>query len=358
MDKLKLHDVTLIGVDCLNVDRLRYAADISSEGIDFGSIKLLSSIPSSDSRVVKISPIGSIEEYSNFIIKRLNEYVETNFALIFQGDGFVLNPQAWTNEFFKYDYIGAPMYHMGEMVRVGNGGFSLRSKKLLDWVSNNWELVDGPIHPEDIFICYFARPFLEKAGLIFSPEDIANRFAIEGGEHGVVWNGEFGFHGLGYTDISKWIEMNPEHQYFSQYKLGEYTQFMKKYKKYDGTVHTLRFSKEQMENYEQLSKNKKDYEIRVTQEKFSNDLSLIREGNTVVFKKAGFSFQEFPIHTFERKVKKIEHFNSLVDLRYKYPKEIISFSLDRFKLWQRPLARLSGDIFIPKMKPLTIIWFD
>ena len=52
--------------------------------------------------------------------------------LIIQHDGFILNHKAWDNEFLNYDYIGAPVYWMGnKLIEVGNGGFSLRSKKLL-----------------------------------------------------------------------------------------------------------------------------------------------------------------------------------------------------------------------------------
>jgi len=61
-------------------------------------------------------------------------------CLLVQPDGFVINPDKWDNQFFEYDYIGAPWEQVphsyldpwGKPHRVGNGGFSFRSKKLLD----------------------------------------------------------------------------------------------------------------------------------------------------------------------------------------------------------------------------------
>ena len=74
--------------------------------------------------------IDSIEAYCKFIVKDLVKHIDTDFVLICQHDGFILNPKAWTDDFYLYDYIGAPWWHQDHKA-VGNGGFSLRSKKLL-----------------------------------------------------------------------------------------------------------------------------------------------------------------------------------------------------------------------------------
>ena len=39
---LELKNVTLIGIDCLDLERLQLACDISTQEITFGSVKLLS----------------------------------------------------------------------------------------------------------------------------------------------------------------------------------------------------------------------------------------------------------------------------------------------------------------------------
>ena len=36
---------------------------------------------------------------------RLASYIETDFVLIVQYDGFVLHAQAWDDDFLNYDYI-------------------------------------------------------------------------------------------------------------------------------------------------------------------------------------------------------------------------------------------------------------
>jgi hypothetical protein len=67
--KRKLSNVTLLGLDCINIERLKLAADICQEEFEFGAVKLLSSIPDSDPRVIPVRVIDSIEKYSHFFIK-------------------------------------------------------------------------------------------------------------------------------------------------------------------------------------------------------------------------------------------------------------------------------------------------
>jgi hypothetical protein len=204
----KLEHVTLIGVDCLDVQRLLNAARISRIALDFGAVRLLTSIPNKHPDITLIDPIHSIQAYSRFMVKDLNSYVETSFALVIQHDGFVLNPEAWIEEFTAYDYIGAPLWIDGQHV-IGNGGFSLRSKKLLEVLQEeSIQIPDGM--PEDLFICVTLRDRLEARGIKFAPVELAQQFALEGNEKdGVIWSGQFGFHGLQWTDISRWLLEHP-----------------------------------------------------------------------------------------------------------------------------------------------------
>jgi len=71
MSSVTLDNVTLIGVDCIDIPRIQKALDISTVSVDFGDIKLLSHIVNDDPRWVEIPQIGSIEEYSRFCIKNL-----------------------------------------------------------------------------------------------------------------------------------------------------------------------------------------------------------------------------------------------------------------------------------------------
>jgi len=353
--KKELPNITLIGIDCVDLERLKLAADISTKDINFGKVKLLTSIESDDPRVVKIPHINSAKKYSNFVIKELHKYIDTEFALVFQYDGFVLNAQAWSDDFLKYDYIGSPWYHLGNL-QVGNGGFSLRSKKLIDWLGNNWQKVGATVHPEDVFVSKFARPLLEDGGIKFAPEELAKKFSMEGNERSVVWNGEFGFHGLKYTDISNWLVTHEEYKNLLPQNLSDYFTLMKKYPIYDGTVHTFRFKKQNKTNYIELLKNIKKYEARLLKEKYY-DFSNVKVGDTVICKKSGEGF-DLDIPAFEKKVAKIENFESLLTLRKAYPKIHITYPVKDIPKWQRPFLKVLGDMAYPKNKPYIVFWFE
>jgi hypothetical protein len=66
-----------------------------------------------------------------FVLHELHHYIDSDFVLLVEWDGYIINPTAWTNEFLNFDYIGAVWGHHKDGFRVGNGGFSLRSRKLL-----------------------------------------------------------------------------------------------------------------------------------------------------------------------------------------------------------------------------------
>lgn len=224
--KRKLETVTLLGIDCVDLDRLVLAMDICQKEFEFAEVKILTSIDSERKDVVKIEPIKSIEEYSKFVIAELDKYVDTEHVLIVQYDGFILNPTAWSAEFLQYDYIGAPwlvgdwavkdFYFpaklLGQFV-VGNGGFSLRSKKLLSLCAKlSKENAFSRYHPEDLVLCVYNRKLIEENGIKFAPFEVANNFSFENDDsEREYWDGQFGFHGFSWTDISKWLEKNPEY---------------------------------------------------------------------------------------------------------------------------------------------------
>jgi hypothetical protein len=221
--KMKLPRVTLVGIDCVDVERIQKALDISSEHIEFAEVKLLTSLPTDDKRKVEIENLETIDKYSEFCIRNLVKYVSTDFALVVQHDGFVLNPNSWDDVFMEYDYVGAPWFvkeeywferfKFPEELRntyvVGNGGFSLRSRKLLETSSNFADLgVFKTYQPEDLAMCVYHRREMEETGIKFAPKEVAERFSIEGRNH--VYDKQFGFHGLKWTNISEWISKNPK----------------------------------------------------------------------------------------------------------------------------------------------------
>jgi hypothetical protein len=206
---LQLDRVTLLGVDCIDIDRLIFAAEVSMKQIQFKAVKLLTHLDSDHELVLNIPPITSIEAYSEFMIKELIHFVETEFVLIIQYDGYVLNPNQWRNTNFDCDYIGAPAFW-----GIGNGGFSLRSRKLLQILSEENTILNT--HPEDVAICVKYRSLLEQKGIRFASQEIAFNFAVEA----AIWQDQFGFHN---ADISSWdIDQftNPEKhlKYIAKFK--------------------------------------------------------------------------------------------------------------------------------------------
>lgn len=203
--RLILPQVTLIGIDCLDINRLLKVADKACDQISFGDVKMLSSLPSDDSRVVKIRHISSKEDYSWFVMKELIDYIGTSHFLIIQHDGQVHNPQAWRNEWLEYDYIGAKWAFGDQAHPVGNGGLSLRTRKFQQAVANDEAIIpmNQPgvnFHKEEDHVCcrIFGDYLIERYGIKFAPVEEAEMFSIEAWENpDPVYRGQFGFHGGG-----------------------------------------------------------------------------------------------------------------------------------------------------------------
>jgi hypothetical protein len=151
------------------------------------------------------------EDYNKFMVYTLKDYVTDGFILNIHRDGYVLNWRAWEDLFLDYDYIGAP-WDYEDGITVGNSGFALRSKKLLEIGSTlplpgekdsaYWSRCDDFI--EDHFLFRYHGQKLLELGIKIAPPEVAARFSIEGNpKYGTVWNGQFGFHNDKITDISK-----------------------------------------------------------------------------------------------------------------------------------------------------------
>lgn len=144
--------------------------------------------------------VGIIDylQYSVFMMHGLQHHIKTDYALVVQDDGWVLNGKNFTEEFYEYDYIGAPS-HCGRVgdqfilsfgwadfedrMVVQNGGFSLRSKRFLE-APNKFGIVHkqaNDIHNwnEDAQLTAIFRRDLEACGMKYATEDVAKRFSIE-----------------------------------------------------------------------------------------------------------------------------------------------------------------------------------
>jgi len=124
----------------------------------------------------------------------IGQFVETDHALFIQHDGFPVRPELWRDEFLEYDYIGAPWTGKPEERSVGNGGFSLRSKRLLNLTPHLPQDTDKSHEYwlEDGMIGMIFRPWLERNGCRFPHSDLAHKFSHE---HPFgPYEDSFGFH--------------------------------------------------------------------------------------------------------------------------------------------------------------------
>lgn len=189
-----LRDVTICAVDSINPALAARALDLSLSQCRFGEAILFThEVVETRARHVQIDPIGSLETYSRFMIKELVKYISTPWVLAVQWDGYVVDGSRWTDAFYQYDYIGARWPNSEEGSDVGNGGFSLRSSKLLRAIAND-EFELCPDQGEDALICSTWRPALEeKYGIRFAPASAADLFAYE---YAFPSRPTFGFHGV------------------------------------------------------------------------------------------------------------------------------------------------------------------
>jgi hypothetical protein len=188
---IDLQHVTLCAADSIHPVLAARALDISSAHCQFGEALLFShEAADTCARQVVIERLHSKADYSRFMLKGLAQHIHTPWALVVQWDGYVVDPSAWRDAFFDYDYIGAPWPYFSDM-NVGNGGFSLRSKRLIDALADpRFEVQPGA--NEDDLICRTYRRALESDfGIRFAPPELARLFAYEY-EHPIAPT--FGFH--------------------------------------------------------------------------------------------------------------------------------------------------------------------
>lgn len=203
-----LDNITIVGVAGTKAKETLWAIKYSCKDIKFGRAVLITpeDIEDDEVEIIKCEPLN-YEQYNHFIVYRLNEYIKTDFALVVQNDGYVVNSNQWDGTFLNYDYIGAvwPLPQddfsfrdeFGDLYRMGNGGFSLRSKKLLSLANElnlPWKEYYGFYH-EDGFVCVHNRKTYEKHGCVFADLETASKFSHESNVLETQGKIPFGFHG-------------------------------------------------------------------------------------------------------------------------------------------------------------------
>ncbi|MBI4190856.1 MAG: hypothetical protein HY525_10005 [Betaproteobacteria bacterium] len=203
--RVRIPDTTLCCADCSNHALAIRALKLTLSGCEFPRAIFFTDreFDIGPIETVIIDPIQSLHDYALFVMKRLLPYIDTDYVLLVQWDGYVVNADAWSDQFLLFDYIGARWPHEALNIpadhAVGNGGFSLRSKTLLQALQDPRVVA---AHPEDGAICLTHRQYLERQyGVAFAPDAIADRFSFE---HIESTAPTFGFHGQ--INITRFVD--------------------------------------------------------------------------------------------------------------------------------------------------------
>lgn len=223
--------ITLLCIGNTHHDLMQRSIDISLRAVENNCEEVLHiTDKSTNDRGIILPSNFSIDDYNRFVVKEIADFIKTEFVLIIQYDGMAVKSKYWNDEFFNYDYIGAPWpdrfswIEQGE--KVGNGGFSLRSAKLLESLKDKSIIFhdDNPrFKNEDAAICQGYGEYLKRKHKIkFAPVELANTFSHE-------WcnptGKTFGFHGIWNTplyfnedDVIKFIQDIPKSHWLEDKK--------------------------------------------------------------------------------------------------------------------------------------------
>jgi glycosyltransferase involved in cell wall biosynthesis len=194
-----LKNVTLVAVCGVKPAGGVRALQLSMDGIDYYDVMLIAheKPENLDPRItfrqcrpeeLKSKDPKNKDDYSKFMAYTLANYIDSDYVLIVHNDAFVLRPEKWQERFLDYDYLGAPWVkdlhytNEGVNVRIGNGGFSLRSKRMLNILNElNLPFTDNGTgyYNEDGILSVYYRKALEDAGIKYPPVRLAAEFSRE-----------------------------------------------------------------------------------------------------------------------------------------------------------------------------------
>lgn len=193
-----IDDVTLVTIETHYNEVAARALQETLDRIPFKNVVTFSNRPLlAGAKNVPVSPIGSMRDYCDIMLKSMWPFVETSHMIFAQWDAMVFDSSQWTDEYLEYDYIGAiwPWEPPGQ--NVGCGGFSLRSAKLLqalrDPIIQMTPESRFGMTAEDAYIGVVHRRHLEqKYGIRFAPPELAKQFSYELGDY----TNSMSFHGF------------------------------------------------------------------------------------------------------------------------------------------------------------------
>jgi hypothetical protein len=200
----KLTDVTLVCVSSIKIKESWMTLRYCMNQMEFDAVKFIThdnTVANKDGVLVeRCRNLTSSEAYSYFLMFDLHKHIDTKYCLLIQHDGFIVDPEMWDDNFYNYDYIGAPWPSIdnhfvdpfGKVRRVGNGGFSFRSKKLLEVSTHEHIPCVATTHgdfykhhgngyfAEDLNICVHNAHIYEQYGCVFDANLQRKTFGVHG----------------------------------------------------------------------------------------------------------------------------------------------------------------------------------
>jgi hypothetical protein len=191
-----IKDVTLVAVSSIKLEPTLFALIYSNRYLYFERVLFLTHVKKKYFYhvpdyvdIVEIPELKDKDDYSRFMLYDLKNHINTEHCLTVQYDGYVLHPDKWNEDWKQYDYIGSPWppfyrnrENLNELVRVGNGGFSLRSNKFI----NMYTKLNLPLYNDSLVgiaedhqqCCMYHNTYVNN-GIKFAPVDVAKYFAHE-----------------------------------------------------------------------------------------------------------------------------------------------------------------------------------
>lgn len=206
MPQLDLPTVTLLCVETQMHEMARIAiADMMSK-VNFAEVVIHSDkpdlIPIPGARYVTVPNWPEKIQCGRYCYNESPASVNTPHMLFTEWDGGIRDVNAWDPAFLNYDYVGAPWPGRAagqwdpKGNSVGNGGFTLWSKKLMSCVAAN---AGWAIGTDTHISCNYRAPLENLCGAKWAPEEVAYRFSFEHGTEPQRVKPSFGYH-----DIFNW----------------------------------------------------------------------------------------------------------------------------------------------------------
>lgn len=223
---LKLPNIAIISINCIDPVESVKAIRYSCKDIEFKDRFLFTDDKQEHEGIkrIEIPKLTSIDAYSDFCLRVADYKIDADYLLFVQPDGFVLNADKWDPYWLKFGFVGAPWPnriswiekqkakdYMGPWANlVGNGGFSLRSRKFIE-LSSRFANCEG--YNEDNFLCLVKNHFMVDNGIWFPTTHTASNFSMENNlddwQQPIILDPKktFGFHGHNFTNSQELINL-------------------------------------------------------------------------------------------------------------------------------------------------------